>query len=337
MPEISVLMSVYNGEKYIQEAINSILNQTYQNFELIIVNDGSVDKTREIIEAYKEPRIVLFNLEENRGVGSALQFGLQKTQGKYIAKADADDIFHPTRLEKQKKFLDDNPDIALVGSFVEYFSEDEKVRNTSRYRAFKDIIEKHKQVTGSMNIHEEMYKYCCIAHTTMMIRSEIIKKLGYKDWRIGEDYDLLYRLNKHGYKMENIPQFLIGVRVHNDSTTATIKKPDYLDRLYEIKKEEIRSLFTPQTKVYIWGGGSTGRNVLKVLNCKGLKIEGFIDSNPEMHFRVIDGKPVYSPEILKENKTNNRIIVASQPGKLAIEQSLLSFGYEHLQDYLIFQ
>ena len=121
MPEISVLMSVYNGEKYIQEAINSILNQTYQNFELIIVNDGSVDKTREIIEAYKEPRIVLFNLEENRGVGSALQFGLQKTQGKYIAKADADDIFHPTRLEKQKKFLDDNPDIALVEALLSTF------------------------------------------------------------------------------------------------------------------------------------------------------------------------------------------------------------------------
>lgn len=337
MPEISVLMSVYNGEKYIQEAINSILNQTYQNFELIIVNDGSVDKTREIIEAYKEPRIVLFNLEENRGVGSALQFGLQKTQGKYIAKADADDIFHPTRLEKQKKFLDDNPDIALVGSFVEYFSEDEKVRHTPRYRCFKEIIEKQKQVTGTELIQNEIYKYCCIAHTTMMIRSEILKKIGYKQWRTAEDYNIFYTLNKLGYKMENIPEVLARMRVHIASTTAITEKLDNLERIFAIKKEEIGKLFTPHTAVYIWGCGSFGRNVLKVLDSKGLEVEGFIDSNPEMHFRVIDGKPVYSPEILKENKTNNRIIVASQPGKLAIEQSLLSFGYEHLQDYLIFQ
>lgn len=102
IPEISVLMSVYNGEKYIQEAIDSILNQTYSDFELIIINDGSTDQTREIIESYQDERIKLFNFKKNKGVGAVLKFGLTQVNGRYIAKADADDINHPERLLKQK-------------------------------------------------------------------------------------------------------------------------------------------------------------------------------------------------------------------------------------------
>ncbi|HPT77110.1 MAG TPA: glycosyltransferase family 2 protein [Defluviitaleaceae bacterium] len=81
MVEISALMSVYNGEKYVATTIDTILNQTFQDFELIIVNDGSNDKTQEILESYKDPRIKLYNFSENKGVGAALQFGLKKTQG----------------------------------------------------------------------------------------------------------------------------------------------------------------------------------------------------------------------------------------------------------------
>ena len=104
MPEITALMSVYNGEEFIAETIESILNQTYPDFEFVIVNDGSTDRTKEIIESFKDDRIKLFNLDGNRGVGPALNYGLSKVKNKYVVKVDADDISVPTRFEEQKIF-----------------------------------------------------------------------------------------------------------------------------------------------------------------------------------------------------------------------------------------
>ena len=201
MPTISVLMPVYNGEKYVKETIDSVLNQTYTDFEFIIVNDGSTDKTREIIEGYTDQRIKLYNLDKNRGVGFASNFAVNKAQGKYIARVDSDDIYHPDRLLLQKKFLDDNPDIALVKTFVEYFG-DEDVKETERYNTIKTISERDKNncVTPE-DISRELFWCCCIPHTTIMVRTEVMKKFGYEDLRCCEDYNLFYKMNIEGYKM----------------------------------------------------------------------------------------------------------------------------------------
>lgn len=104
MPEISVLMPVYNGEKYVKETIDSVLNQTFDDFEFIIVNDGSTDNTRNIIESYKDNRIELYNLARNRGVGFASNFAVNKAKGKYIARVDSDDIYHSDRFLLEKFF-----------------------------------------------------------------------------------------------------------------------------------------------------------------------------------------------------------------------------------------
>ena len=336
MVEVSALMSVYNGERYVVSTIDTILNQTFQDFEFIIVNDGSNDKTQEILESYKDPRIKLYSFCENKGVGAALQFGLEKAQGKYIAKVDADDLYDNSRFEKQKVFLDNNPEVALVCAFIEYFPDNDEIKESARYKCFKEIVEKQKQIVTTEDIQQEMYKYYCLSHTTMMVRSEAIKKFGYKDWRIAEDYCLAYTLNKHGYKMYNIPEVLAKVRMYNVSTTATTEKIDNLSRIYDIKREEIYMLFESSNQVYIWGCGSFGRNVLKIFQSRGLKVKGFIDSNPKMHSSIVDGLLVYSPDILRQKENNYKIIVASQAGKFSIEKSLMSLGYKHLQDYLIY-
>ena len=115
MPKVSVLMSVYNGEKYLKEAIKSILGQSFKDFEFIIINDGSIDKTEKIIKVFNDKRIVLIN-QENIGLTKSLNNGLKLAQGDYIARMDADDVALSYRLEKQVKFLDSNPHIFLVGS-----------------------------------------------------------------------------------------------------------------------------------------------------------------------------------------------------------------------------
>jgi len=115
--KVSIVMSVYNAQKYLDEAIESILNQTYSNFEFIIINDGSTDKSLEIIENYakKDSRIIVIN-RENKGLIYSLNEGIRKANGKYIARMDADDISLPQRLEKQVEFMEKNKNIGICGT-----------------------------------------------------------------------------------------------------------------------------------------------------------------------------------------------------------------------------
>lgn len=114
-PLVSVIMPVYNGEKYLQEAIDSILNQTFGDFEFIIINDGSTDKTLEIIKSYSDPRIRVIS-QENKGIIHSLNKGISESRGKYIARMDADDISLPDRFKRQSDFLEANPEIGLLGT-----------------------------------------------------------------------------------------------------------------------------------------------------------------------------------------------------------------------------
>jgi len=121
-PLVSVVMSVYNGEKHLREAIDSILNQTITDYEFIIINDGSTDDTLKIIKSYKDPRIVLIS-RKNKGLVASLNEGIKKARGKYIARQDADDISLLSRLEKQLGIIQQNKKAVLIGAFGEYFTD----------------------------------------------------------------------------------------------------------------------------------------------------------------------------------------------------------------------
>ena len=122
MPKVSVVMSVFNQEKYLPIAIESILNQTYTDFEFIIVNDGSNDSSNDIILGYKDKRIILIE-QENTGLPVALNLAISKTKGDFIARMDSDDISHPSRLKKQLEHLKQNPEMDLIGSSVRIIDE----------------------------------------------------------------------------------------------------------------------------------------------------------------------------------------------------------------------
>lgn len=339
MPEISALMSVYNGAEFVAETIESILAQTYSDFEFIIVNDGSTDITREIIESFNDHRIRLFNFVENKGVGPALSFGLSKVQSKYVAKVDADDISIPTRFEKQKEFLDSHSDISVVGGFVEFFPHNEKVKNSARYHTFKTVI--HKEINSLVDwkaIKEKMYWYCAITHPTIMGKTDVLKKIGYEDFPMGTDYNLFYNLNKLGYKMANLPQVLVKMRVSDSSITATKNEIFFRKSVFRIKKEEITDLLDDSECVFIWGAGSMGQNLFYALKTHRLesKVRGFIDSDLTKHGKMVLDKMIYSPQALAKYGTKVKVIIASQPGKFEIADYLESKGYNHLEDYLVY-
>src|SRR5688500_9607984 len=121
-PIISVVLPVYNSENYIKEAIDSILNQTFKDFELIIINDGSVDRSAEVIQAIKDSRIVYVD-QQNSGLAATLNRGIQMARGKYIARQDNDDISIPERLDMQVNFMENNPGVALLGTCAEIIDE----------------------------------------------------------------------------------------------------------------------------------------------------------------------------------------------------------------------
>ena len=122
-PKVAVLMSVYNGEKYLREAINSILSQTFNDFEFLIINDGSTDGTADILKSYTDSRIKIINNEKNIGLTKSLNKGLKIAKGEYIARQDADDISMPERLKEEVAFLEIHKDYAVVGTFVKILNE----------------------------------------------------------------------------------------------------------------------------------------------------------------------------------------------------------------------
>ncbi len=213
IPTISVVMPVYNGEKYLKEAIDSILNQTYANFEFIIINDGSTDKTEEIILSYTDSRIVYVKNKENFQLVKTLNKGIALAKGKYIARMDADDISLPYRFEQQKYFLDKYKDIGIIGSCVEIFGDSIKSK-------------KWKVPLNSLEIKISSIFRTPFIHPSVMIKKEIIDtyKLLYDEkYKDAEDYELWIRILRNT-KGANIPKVLLKYRVLETSITRQAEK-----------------------------------------------------------------------------------------------------------------
>lgn len=211
-PKITVLMPAYNAAKYIREAIASVLAQTFKDFELLVINDGSTDETENIVSSFYDPRIELVN-KEHTGIASALNTGLRLANAPYIARFDADDICLPQRLEKQFNFLQDHPDYVLVGSDAEYILE-----NGDFLFSFQCIAHSNEEV------QKNLYVYCPFIHAAVMYKREDVIKAGGYDAHAHnfEDYLLWTSLAKIG-KLQNLREPLIKVRLNAASVTIDEK------------------------------------------------------------------------------------------------------------------
>ena len=220
---VSVVLSVYNGEKYLPEAIESILNQTYNNFEFIIINDGSTDKSLEIINSYDDERIILIS-RENKGLIASLNEGFKRAKGKYIARMDADDISLVRRLEEQVTFMEKNIDIGICGTAVIGFGE--------------EIKEKVWKLNSSdRSLKAKLLFSSCFAHPSVMIRRNLINKheLFYdKNFKHAEDFELWTRFAQVS-KMNNLTKPLLKYRILEDSITREANKNEE-ERYAVIKK-----------------------------------------------------------------------------------------------------
>lgn len=234
-PLVTVFIPVYNSENYINECLDSIFAQTYQNFEILLVDDGSTDRTVEKIKTYHDPRIRLICNGKNMGIPYTRNVGLQEARGKYMAIMDADDISMPERLEKQVSFLEQHPDIDAVSSFYIRFGE--------------RLIE--KKVTTPFNKPEEiqilLLFFDPIANPATMVRLETLRKhhLIYNPaYFVSQDYDLFARLSTIG-KIAIIPEFLLKYRFGHENITKKSKR----DRI-EKRKRIINQIHADLLKHY---------------------------------------------------------------------------------------
>lgn len=212
-PTISVLMSVHNGRQFLAEAVESILRQTFTDFEFIIVDDGSTDGSTELLRhfAKRDPRIRLL-IQDNVGLTKSLNTGLRIARGEFIARMDADDIAKPLRFEKQIKYLRENPDVVCVGTQTRYIDE----RGVSMFNRHlptdhDDIERCHLSLWGGF-----------IMHPTAFMRYAALKRVGGYDERFpkAQDYDLWFRLSKVG-RLANLSERLLYYRKHPEAITQS--------------------------------------------------------------------------------------------------------------------
>ncbi|HEC35643.1 MAG TPA: glycosyltransferase [Anaerolineae bacterium] len=208
-PKVSVLMPVYNGERYVAEAIESILAQTFADFEFIIVDDGSTDGTPSILAEYarQDPRIALLTNGANRGLVPTLNRGLKACRGEYIARMDADDISLPERLARQVTCMDQHPEVGVLGTNIAYIDSGGRLLNGGR--------PKDPEPMSPAMVHWSLLWHCAIYHPTVMVRRRVLEWTGFAydpAFRHAEDRDLWTRLAPHT-TIASLSEILVHYRI----------------------------------------------------------------------------------------------------------------------------
>lgn len=207
MPKVTVLLPVFNGERYLREAIDSVLAQTFNDFELLIIDDGSTDTSLEIIQSYTDPRIRLLRNKERQKLSGALNRGMDNASGTYIARMDADDICLPHRLATQVEYMDQHPDVGVCGSSIKMFG----YRGTTVYKA----------PVGYQHVRAKALFDNPFVHPTVMMRKELFDRFSLRfdgEYYPTEDFELWARAIPL-FPCDNIDSVLLHYRVHPQSMT----------------------------------------------------------------------------------------------------------------------
>lgn len=227
IPQVSVLMPVYNTAPYLREAMDSMLSQTFSDFELIVLNDCSPDNAEELLDTYDDPRIVRYRGEKNAGLSNVLNVGIELARGKYIARMDSDDISLPNRLQVQVDYLETHPEIDLVSVGMQLFGAKEEMW----------IREQNpEKVKINALFHSP------VLHASSVWRKDSFEKHGLRfrqEMVPAEDYDLWTRALLKGLKLVNLPEVLYKYRLHPNQATLQADKTSAKSR--EVQKAYLRA------------------------------------------------------------------------------------------------
>lgn len=335
-PAVSVILPVYNGAEFLQTCLKSILNQKLENFELIIVNDGSTDETEIIANklALSDSRIRIISIPHT-GVANAFNSGIENASANYIARMDADDIMHPERLQKQKVFLDHHSDIGVVSSLVKFGGD----RNAKQGYAL------HVDWINTLITHEDIFLNrfveSPVCNPSVIFRKSLIAKHGAaRHGNFPEDYEMWLRWMQGGVRFAKVKEEL---HVWNDPPQRITRNDDrYSNDAFERAKlpyliEDIRK-FQSGREIYVCGAGRVTRQRSDLLLAAGIQISGYIDVDPSKVGKTYNTIPVYGIEHIS-NPQQQFILstVGNRGARESIRQMLLDRTFTEGRDFFLAQ
>ncbi len=346
-PRISVLLPVRDAEATLDACIRSLLRQTEQRWECVFVDDGSRDRSRELIQAYcaQDARLRLI-AGPHCGIVAALNLGLEACRGEFVARMDADDWMHRERLALQREALETDPKLAAVGSHVRMHPRPREThqRESALRKRRTEVVQRRGRIAyerwlNSIETPEavarEAFVECPIAHPTLFIRRGTLARFGYRSRDWPEDYDLILRLLMEGERLGVVPKRLLGWCDRPGRLSRTDARYG-TERFTECKAAALVHSFLAQHFEYIlWGYGETGRTLRRALLAYGRAPSQIVELHPGRIGQRIHGARVVSPDELPALPRRPILVsvAGSEPRRL-IRAALDKAGFTEVRDFV---
>ena len=332
MPRVSVILPVYNADKTLYSAAKSCLDQTYKDLELIIIDDGSTDRSAEISNSLvsSDPRASFIRCDENVGVSSAIEKGRRMASGSFIARMDADDMSHPNRIKTQVEALDANRSLSGCGTSVRLMN----APRTDPGRGFSAYVSWLNGLNDVESLASQRFIDSPIANPSSMVRSSSLDMIGgFTDPEWAEDYDLWLRFLDEGMKLINIPEVLFD---WYDSPTRLTRSSDRysLARFSQAKAHYISKLkLAIDNGVEIAGAGPIGKRIANDFTSEGISVNRFYEINERRIGEFIHGVEVFGYSSLRSGSSMLISAVARPGAREIIRELAISSGFCEGVDY----
>lgn len=330
-PVVSILIPVFNGVDTVEESVRSLIEQTFDDFEIIAVDDGSSDGTGALLDdmARQDRRLRVLHLP-HAGLIPALNAGLAECRGGFIARMDADDICHADRLRLQVELMRAQPEVSVCGSLVKSFPPEDVKGGFLKYEAWLNSLVTHEEITRDIFVESPL------AHPSVMMRADDLRAVGgYREMGWPEDYDLWLRFHAVGKRFAKVPEVLLYWREHRTRLTFTDSRYS-LENFMRVKAHFLAVVVAGEGRpLVVWGAGMTGRRLTKHLVREGAAPVAVVDIDPKKIGGTLRGIPVIAPEDLAAHSVAFVLTaVGSQSAREIVRGRLLGMGMQETADFI---
>jgi len=328
-PLVSILMPVRNEERFLKSALESIRAQTLKQWELVVVDDGSVDGTAGILASFAaDPRVKVLRNRQS-GLVNALNYGFSECRAPFVARMDGDDVSHPERLETQLGIFAANPDVGLVASSFRHFPREGLKVGMLAYEEWQNRLLSHDRIMSDLFVESPF------VHPGVMFRRELLAALeGYRDMGWAEDYDLWLRMAHSGVRFARAEKPLLFWRDRPDRATRTMTEYS-ADAFRRCKIHHLQKGFLQgSSEVILAGAGKEGRAWQRALAGAGIEISLWVDVDPKKRGRILHGAEVVGAEELKSVSGRMLVTVGTRGARAGIREWACKAGFQEGTDFI---
>ncbi len=325
-----MLLPVFDAEGTLSSCLRSLLRQTESDWECVLVDDGSRDASLALARDFaRSDARIRVESRPHRGLVETLNTGLALCRGRHVARMDADDLMHRDRLAAQADALDADASLDAVGCHVRLFPRRGLAEGMRAYESWLASIDSPQRV------QEEAFVECPLAHPTLVMRRQLLEKLGYRDRGWPEDYDLVLRMLEAGHRLGVVPRRLLSWRQGDTRLSQT--DPAYSIARFTACKASFlaRGFLSGRERYVLWGYGSTGRTLCRALESHGKKPSAIVELHPGRLGTEIQGAPVIPAEALAFRPREPVVVsVARQGPRSQVRAELAGLGYREIRDFV---